>query len=608
MIAKVIAWGRDRPEALARLRVRAARDHRRAARRHDDQVLPARPARPARGRRRDGRHRLAGPHRHRRRGRRRRRTPTWRWSRWPSTSADAEEAAGARGVPRLRPWRAAARLATRWSVRSSSATRPGLPADRRAASAPTATGSRSTAATSTSRLDRLGPLESRLAVGDRRWSVVAVEAHRRRTWSRSTASPTGSPATPAGVVRAPAPAVVVAAAGGARRGGRGRPDRRRPREHEDGDGGARAVRRHASARSSPRPTRRSTPAPPLLQHRPRRWRGRRGIGGAGRPARTTAATRPGRAGPRALAAGGAAGADHRLRRQRRLRPAARGRVRLAPGASSATPTTRPAAGRAGACSPRSPTWRSCRATAPPAPRRRPTQQVHSPREFFHAYLHSLDIEREELPESFRARLSPGAAALRRRRRWSRRPALEEAVYRIFLAQQRTGRPAARGAGAARPLAHRGRAAHRSRAGGGRRRPRPARRRHPAALPRRSATSPARCASATSRSPSSRPTASTSSRRPAGCWPSSRRPRRGGDTDGVERRVEALVESPEPLIRLLAERAERRHRRPRPGPGGADPALLPQPGPAERALRPGGGPALRHRATTTSGHPPAPRRR
>jgi acetyl/propionyl-CoA carboxylase alpha subunit/acetyl-CoA carboxylase carboxyltransferase component len=63
------------------------------------------------------------------------------------------------------------------------------------------------------------------------------------------------------------------------------------------------------------------------------------------------------------------------------------------------------------------------------------QQVHSPREYFHAYLHSLDVEREALPESFRGRLcrallhydvgdlEPG-------------PALEGAVHRIFLAQQR----------------------------------------------------------------------------------------------------------------------------------------------------------------------------
>ena len=65
----------------------------------------------------------------------------------------------------------------------------------------------------------------------------------------------------------------------------------------------------------------------------------------------------------------------------------------------------------------------------------PGQQVHSPREYFHSYLQSLDVEREALPEGFRVRLrrallhygiedlEPG-------------PALQEAVHRIFLAQQR----------------------------------------------------------------------------------------------------------------------------------------------------------------------------
>jgi acetyl-CoA carboxylase carboxyltransferase component/biotin carboxyl carrier protein len=64
------------------------------------------------------------------------------------------------------------------------------------------------------------------------------------------------------------------------------------------------------------------------------------------------------------------------------------------------------------------------------------EQVHSPREHFHSYLHSLDIEREALPDSFRARLSRallhyGVSSL------EPGPALEEAVFRIFLAQQRT---------------------------------------------------------------------------------------------------------------------------------------------------------------------------
>ena len=67
MVAKVIAWGRDRPEALARLRCALRETTVVLARRHDDEVLPARPAGPARGGRRHRRHRLAGPHRRRRR-------------------------------------------------------------------------------------------------------------------------------------------------------------------------------------------------------------------------------------------------------------------------------------------------------------------------------------------------------------------------------------------------------------------------------------------------------------------------------------------------------------------------------------------------------------
>ncbi|SNR24254.1 carboxyl transferase domain-containing protein [Blastococcus mobilis] len=65
------------------------------------------------------------------------------------------------------------------------------------------------------------------------------------------------------------------------------------------------------------------------------------------------------------------------------------------------------------------------------------QQVHSPREYFHAYLHSLDVEREALPESFRDRL---ARALTHYGVEDLEPglALQEAVHRMFLAQQRVG--------------------------------------------------------------------------------------------------------------------------------------------------------------------------
>ncbi|MGY1823117.1 ATP-binding protein [Geodermatophilus sp. SYSU D00079] len=63
------------------------------------------------------------------------------------------------------------------------------------------------------------------------------------------------------------------------------------------------------------------------------------------------------------------------------------------------------------------------------------QQVHSPREYFHAYLHSLDVEREGLPDSFRDRLS---RALRHYgvEDLEPGPALQEAVHRVFLGQQR----------------------------------------------------------------------------------------------------------------------------------------------------------------------------
>jgi acetyl/propionyl-CoA carboxylase alpha subunit/acetyl-CoA carboxylase carboxyltransferase component len=62
-------------------------------------------------------------------------------------------------------------------------------------------------------------------------------------------------------------------------------------------------------------------------------------------------------------------------------------------------------------------------------------QVHSPREYFHTYLQSLDVERAGLPESFQERLTRslrhyGVTDL------DHTPELEDAVFRIFLAQRR----------------------------------------------------------------------------------------------------------------------------------------------------------------------------
>ncbi len=63
-------------------------------------------------------------------------------------------------------------------------------------------------------------------------------------------------------------------------------------------------------------------------------------------------------------------------------------------------------------------------------------RVHSSREHFHTYLQSLDADRGGLPEQFRERLARvlrhyGVEGL------DRTPELEFAVFRIFLAQQRT---------------------------------------------------------------------------------------------------------------------------------------------------------------------------
>ena len=63
-------------------------------------------------------------------------------------------------------------------------------------------------------------------------------------------------------------------------------------------------------------------------------------------------------------------------------------------------------------------------------------RVHSPREYFHSYLQGLDIERSGLPELFSTKLKSvlahyGVTDL------ERTPDLEGAVFRIFLAQQRS---------------------------------------------------------------------------------------------------------------------------------------------------------------------------
>jgi acetyl/propionyl-CoA carboxylase alpha subunit/acetyl-CoA carboxylase carboxyltransferase component len=71
----------------------------------------------------------------------------------------------------------------------------------------------------------------------------------------------------------------------------------------------------------------------------------------------------------------------------------------------------------------------------PAAEEEADELVHSPREHFHAYLHSLDVDREHLPEAFRRRLTR-ALTHYDVTDLERSPALEEAVFRIFLAQRK----------------------------------------------------------------------------------------------------------------------------------------------------------------------------
>lgn len=62
-------------------------------------------------------------------------------------------------------------------------------------------------------------------------------------------------------------------------------------------------------------------------------------------------------------------------------------------------------------------------------------RVHSDREHFHSYLQSLDADRAGLPEEFRQRLAR-VLALYGVTGIARTPELERAVFRIFIAQQR----------------------------------------------------------------------------------------------------------------------------------------------------------------------------
>ena len=64
------------------------------------------------------------------------------------------------------------------------------------------------------------------------------------------------------------------------------------------------------------------------------------------------------------------------------------------------------------------------------------ERVHSPREHFHSFLHSLDAEVEGLPPSFRTKIVRALRNYDVDTLDEPGPELEEAVYRLFLALQR----------------------------------------------------------------------------------------------------------------------------------------------------------------------------
>ena len=162
---------------------------------------------------------------------------------------------------------------------------------------------------------------------------------------------------------------------------------------------------------------------------------------------------------------------------------------------------------------------------------------------------SLDVEREGLPETFVARLARALAhyGVHRARAHARArggglPDLPRPPARAVAASRRDGAP--------RPPPPAGRGTARAAARRVPRDARPPHRRGAAPPSGRSASSPAACASGSSTSPSSRRLASGSSPpRGRSCGYLAAHP----DAPDRAERIDAMVSSPEPLIRLLAER-------------------------------------------------------
>ena len=78
-----------------------------------------------------------------------------------------------------------------------------------------------------------------------------------------------------------------------------------------------------------------------------------------------------------------------------------------------------------------------RARAHPRPPRRPERELlHSPQEYLHAFLRSLDAKAERLPGALRQPARSARSPTTASTSLDRTPALEEACYRLFVSQER----------------------------------------------------------------------------------------------------------------------------------------------------------------------------
>ena len=511
MIAKIIAVGRDPRRGAGPAAPRDGRDHRRHRGRRDQQELHPRPARPARGHRRQRRHRLdrPGPRRGppglapalRRRARRRRHRGLR--GRGGASSAPACSRPRAAGAPRC---------STAPAAPSTSSCAARHTRSRCGGSGRTGSAWRSppgpTEQTVDADLDRLDEYTSRLTIAGRTHrlitathgpiQLVEVDGVTHRV-SRDEG----------GVLRSPAPALVVATpvAVGAEVAA-GAPvlvlESMKMETVLPAPFAGRVKELLVSAGSQ------VETGTPLVRLEP--------VGDGDEAAeaadRRAGRPRPARAAP--AGDGAAATADQRPRRLRRhaarlrRRPARRGRH------PRDLPAARDELTAQGSSQIRAEVdvlevfadFAELSRNRPAGEEAHVEHRVHSPREHFHTYLQSLDVERGALPEQFRSKLGQRAAPLRPRQPRPHRRARGGGVPGL-------PRPAA--------LGPRRRPGHLAAAAlDGRALPRAAARRAPPArcstgsssppscASRSSATSPAACASAGSTSPWSTPTAPASS--------------------------------------------------------------------------------------------------